>query len=293
MGQVISRTALALLVWLLAMPAQAERPPVWVVSGDNGTVYLFGSMHLLPAGEFKLGGELAAAYADSERVVLEVNLDALTPAEMAAITTARAVDPARRNLLEQLGEHAQRAEAAAGQAGINLAAFSALEPWFVGLSIVAAALEQRGYKAMHGVEQVIKRQVSADAKPLVGLETLDEQLALLDGLSAELQADLLVKSLQEAQQTDQEIQALLRAWREGDDAALVGQLAIEFDGQPDLADSMVYARNQRWAQQLESFLSGPDDSLVVVGALHLVGEQGLPALLGKRGYQVKRLPGPP
>lgn len=279
---------LALVIALLPFAATVADPAVWIVAGRNNTVYLFGSVHLLPAGSFGLAGELEHAYRDAERVCLEVDIGAMTPADTLSVTLERAIDPEGRGLFELLGPSAERVRGAAAAAGIELAPYAIFEPWFVGLTVSVLALQQHGYDADHGVEQIIQRIAQQDGKPSCGLETLDQQLELLDSLPEDEQQDLLLQSLEDAAGIDEEMKRLFEAWQSGDDEPLARQLEEEFADFPVLADKLVYARNERWADQIAALLDEPDDVLVVVGALHLVGDQGLPTKLERRGFRVER-----
>jgi len=282
------RLLLALAALLLPFGIASADPTVWAVSGKNNTVYLFGSVHLLPEGGFAIEGELERAYRDAERVCLEVDIGALTPATTLSITLARAIDPEGRGLYDLLGASAARVREAAASAGFDLAQYEPFEPWFVGISVSVMALQQHGYVADHGVEQVIEQAAKQDGKPGCGLETLDEQLALLDNMPAEEQLEVLLQSLEESKEIEREMKGLFDAWQDGDDEPLIRQLDEEFADYPDLAERLIYARNERWADQVAKLLEQPDDVLVVVGALHLVGKQGLPAKLKRRGFRIER-----
>jgi len=283
----MNRKIVALLALFVLGDAHAD-PALWAVSGDRNTVYLFGSVHMLPAGGFAIEGALAEAYRDAEQVCFEVDSSRLDPATTASITLARAVDPGGRDLFELLGSAAERARAAAAAAGIDIAQFAPFEPWFAGLTISVMALKQHGYDVEHGVEQIIEASAARDAKSRCGLETLDYQLGMLDGMPARLQEELLMQSLEEAGEIDTVIEPLLTAWRAGDERALVQSLDEDFDGYPELAELLIFERNGRWAGLVGEMLGESDDILLVVGALHLVGDRGLPQLLRERGYRVER-----
>jgi hypothetical protein len=282
------RLLLALAVLLLPFGIASADPTVWSVTGKNNTVYLFGSVHLLPEGGFAITGELERAYRDAKRVCLEVDIGALTPATTLSTTLARAVDPEGRGLYDLLGASAAPVREAAAAADFDLAPYEAFEPWFVGMSVSVMALQQHGYVADHGVEQVIEQAARQDGKPGCGLETLDEQLAVLDNMPAAEQLEVLLQSLEETKDIEQEMKGLFDAWQNGDEDPLIRELDKEFADYPDLAERLIYARNERWADQIAALLQQPDDVLVVVGALHLVGEQGLPAKLKRRGYRIGR-----
>jgi uncharacterized protein YbaP (TraB family) len=283
-----TRLLAALAAVLLPFGIAAANPAVWAVAGKNNTVYLFGSVHLLPEGGFAIAGELETAYRDAELVCLEVDIGALTPATTLSVTLARAIDPEGRGLFELLGPSAARVREAAAAAEFDLAQFEPFEPWFVGITVSVMALQQHGYVAEHGVEQIILQAAKQDGKPGCGLETLDEQLAVLDSLPAEEQLEVLLQSLEEAKDIEEEMKRLFDAWQDGDDEPLSRQLEEEFADYPELAERLIYARNEHWADQVAALLEQPDDVLVVVGALHLVGKQGLPAKLERRGFRIQR-----
>lgn len=275
---------------LLGAPAQAlGAPALWSVSDDDSTVYLFGSVHVLPAGGFGIEGRLAEAWRDVRAVCLEVDSTAISPEEITSVTLARAIDADGRSLFDLLGADAAAINDRATRAGVDLAPFAPFEPWFAGIAITLGALQQHGFHPEHGVEEIIRRQALADGKTACGLETVDEQLGILDGFSAELQRELLRQSIDEAAGLEDEMTRLVAGWRAGDEQALERLLDEDIAEYPELAEQLVYERNSRWSDKVAAMLDGGDDWLIVVGAIHLVGDRGLPRLLERRGYQVRRL----
>jgi uncharacterized protein YbaP (TraB family) len=272
---------------LFAAAAGAD-PALWEVKGRDNTVYLFGSVHLLPEGGFTIRGALAEALDDAERVCLELDPDAESDAEKTSITLARAIDPDGRSLFDLLGDDADRVRERAEAAGVDLAPFAAFEPWFAGVTVTVIALQSHGFDVEHGVEQIIEVAAKEDGKPSCGLETFDGQLGLLDSLPAELQKEVLLQAIDEADDVEAIIGPMLDAWREGDESGLEDSLDEDFEGYPELAEALIFERNRNWAVQVGKMLEGDDDVLLVVGAMHLVGPRGLPALLEKRGFRVER-----
>jgi len=169
-----------------------------------------------------------------------------------------------------------------------LEALAMFEPWFAGLTVSVMALQAHGYDVQHGVEQIIQAEARDAGKESCGLETLDGQLGLLDDLPGALQNEILLQALEEAGDFESLIEPMLDAWRRGDEAGLERSLEDDFEGYPELADALIYDRNARWADQVSEMLGGDEQVLVVVGAMHLVGERGLPALLADRGFRVAK-----
>jgi len=261
---------------------------MWSIAGRTNTVYLFGSVHLLKPGEFALQGDFLQAYEEAAAVYLEVDMDDLSPSAVASATVARAIDPQGRTLEELMGSDAAQARASATTAGIDLSALDRLEPWFAGLAVVTQALAREGYAADTGVEQIVLARAAADGKEILGLETLDEQLAALDSMDIGVQREFLLKALDDAQRPASELERFLQSWQDGDDKALAAELATEFAGMPDLYRSLMVERNRKWALKISDLLGESHDYLVVVGALHLVGPDGLPQMLQERGHAVTR-----
>jgi len=282
------RLAIVILLALAALPARADTPSLWLVAGRTNTVYLFGSIHLLRPGEFEFAGGIAEAYADAERRWCEVDRDALSPAESAAVTAARAIDPDGRALQELLGGDAEQAGRSAEAIGIDLALLAPFEPWFAALSVTAMTLMRDGLSAEAGVEQRLQALAARDGKPTEGFETLDEQLAALDGMALDDQRRFLLQSIAEAGRSQASVATLVAAWRSGDDAALAAELEAEFADARGLYETLMIERNRRFVERIEMLLDDHDDHLVVVGALHLVGPDGLPAMLAGRGREVQR-----
>lgn len=276
--------------WLLAASAPAlGAPALWSVSDDDSTVYLFGSVHVLPEGGFGVEGRLADAWRDVRAVCLEVDSTALSPDEITSITLARAIDADGKSLFDLLGADAAAINERAAKAGVDLAPFAPFEPWFASIAITLGALQRQGFQPEHGVEEIIRRKAAADGKTSCGLETVDEQLGILDGFSAELQRELLLQSIDEVQGLDDEMARLVAGWRAGDEQALERLLEEDVSEYPELAERLVYERNSRWSDKLAAMLDGGDDWLIVVGAIHLIGDRGLPRLLERRGFRVRRL----
>lgn len=283
----IARIAAFALAGLTSGIAAAQ-PAMWTVKGRENTVYLFGSVHVLPQGGFSIEDSLGEAWKDAERICLEIDLGATDDAKLLELTLARAIDPEGRDLFTLLGDDAARAKSEAESIGVSLEPLATFEPWFVALTVSMAALQQHGYDVDNGVEKIVDAAARRDSKPICAFETADEQLALFDELPAERQNEFLFQSIEEAANIDAEMRDLLSAWNDGDEARLGELFEQDFADYGDLVDPLLHDRNARWIADITRLLDGKDDVLIVVGAGHLFGDGGLPALLEARGYKVTR-----
>jgi uncharacterized protein len=285
---------LAVLVALCLGAAPLGAVPLWSVQGDHGTVWLLGSVHLLRAEDQPLPAPLREAYARASRVMLELDPAELAPAAAQEALQRIGVMSPGRSAAEILapGEWRQ-AETLAAELGLDLQAIAGLEPWFAALVLYNGALVGAGYDAALGVDQQIADWAARDGKPADGLETLDQQLSLFQHFSPETQRQLLLKTLEELAAIEPDTAKLVATWRAGDVAALARQLDDDFRDFESLRTRIVTDRNRAWLPAIEALLGEQGASLVVVGSLHLVGPEGLPALLEARGYRVTWAGGKP
>ena len=179
--------------------------------------------------------------------------------------------------------------AAAASLGLPTLGLDTLAPWVVGIEITDLAYVQEGFDPDQGVEEQLVRRAQADGKPTAGLETLPEELGSLSALSSEDQVRMLEQTLDDLKDIKSEMGEVTSAWRQGDAKHLATLLSTEYKAFPALYKPLVSDRNQRWMPQLEELLRGKDNELVVVGALHLVGQGGLLELLRKKGYAITQL----
>ena len=169
-------------------------------------------------------------------------------------------------------------------APLSMQILDSQSPWVVGIELADLEYLHLGFDPQQGVEEQLVHRAQSDDKPTAGLETLSEELGGLEALSRDDQLRLLDQTLSELKDSLSELQAVLSAWRRGDAAALAALLAREYRAFPALYRPLVTARNQRWLPQIEQLLHGERNCLVVVGALHLVGDGGLLELLRKDGF---------
>lgn len=266
------------------VPAGADLLPMWTVRGATNEVHLLGSIHFLKPGRDVLPPAVLAAYDDAGALVMELDLDDLDP--LAAQTTMQqlGVDPRGRTLEALLGPRDYAAASArATAAGLDLAPLAGVEPWLAALLVSQLQLARLGYDASAGVEQQLVALAARDGKEITGLETLDEQLGALDELPPSVQSAFLLQTLEDAATMDEQVEAIVRAWRRGDSQALATEFLDGLRGQPTLYRRLVVDRNRAWVRQLEGLLDDRRDYLVVVGTLHLVGPDSVIAMLERGG----------
>jgi uncharacterized protein len=283
------RLAAVLLSVLFAGAALGEdHHSLWVVSGKHNTVYLFGSIHLLRGSE-SLPEVVDDAYRNVDKLVMEIDLDDLDPVAAQQLTLQLGMLPAGKTLAGELGPEASAKVAADTQKlGIPLTMLSQFKPWLAAITLTQLHLLKLGLEPQSGVEQRFVAKAAADHKEILGLETLSDQLGLLANLSPKLQTEFLLQSIEEADETEQEVDGLIAAWRTGDAVALEKYLARGIKEFPELYRPLTTDRNRRWLKRFEELLNADQNYLVIVGALHLVGKDGMIDLLEHKGYAVQQ-----
>lgn len=272
--------------------AQEARSILYRVEGASGaTVYMLGSIHLLSADAYPLPQPVQAAYADAERLVFETSLDSLTARQQEM--AMRGMYPAGKSLRSEIpADLYARVEAAApalAALGLSMPVLDRMEPWLVALMFQAVEWQKAGLTPEHGVDMHFTGRARQDGKPVGGLEPVEFQLGLFDGMSPEEQVSFLRQSLEDAPRTAEQMRQIVAAWRVGDAAAIDAIMNESMDDSPALFSRLLTDRNAAWVPQIEQMLRGSDDVLVVVGAAHLVGEQSVVEMLRRRGHTVEQL----
>lgn len=279
-GSVTLRVVALLAMALLAAPLAAV--PLWSVEHPDrpGTILLLGSVHMLRASDHPLPAVVRAAYREADRIVMELRPEELGPEEsLAALERVGVVSQGNAAAEALSPEEWRRAEALADAAGLDLDWIAPLEPWFAALTLHSGALATAGYEPALGVDLQVAAWAREDRKPVTALETLDQQLLLFKELDASLQREVLIKTLEELETMGSDTAELVADWRRGDIAALAARIETDFRDYEALRDRLVAERNQTWLDAIENLLDEPGTSLVVVGALHLVGPDGVPSML--------------
>lgn len=277
----------ALLLATLAVGAHARgTSSVWVMKGAKNTVYLAGSVHALPPENSALPPQLERAYTAARVVVMEVDLDDMDPLEAVQFVTSRGTLPEGEALGDVLGADGYaKVVKLAATLEVPEQVVAKLEPWAAAMVLTQFALMKTGYDPQLGIDMQLVARARDDGKPVDGLETVIDQLGIFDGRSVEEQKKFLLESTEDAPQLGDDLRRLIGAWRAGDLKALEKELGKERAQAPGLYDELLGARNRKWLPQIEALLDRDQDVLVVVGALHFVGHDGLLELLTKAGHK--------
>lgn len=268
-------------------PEQDTSPLLYEITGPEGEVegWMLGTIHLLPDGVAWRTPAIDRVVADADVLVVEIaNLEdgeAISRLFVELGTThgmpelLDRVPPSERAALEKLVE----------RAGLSPGDFGAIETWAAALMLAQG--DAIG-SAENGVDRVILEDF--DDREIREFEGATSQLSIFDRLSEEDQRVLLSATIVDREEARQEAQDLLDAWLKGDEKTIETLTTTGAMEDEDIRNALLVDRNTAWIGKLAPMLRAPEKPLVAVGAAHLVGPDGLPAMLEKRGYTVRRLP---
>ncbi len=259
---------------------------MWLAEDADTRIYILGSMHALPRGTDWDDGAVGAAIEAADELVME-----LSPAELdAAAKTFRELAPRNTPLAidARLTGKALMGYRALEASGRRLNG-DGFDDWAVMVLIGQRVAQNAALSPNEGVEAHLTERFNAADKPITGLERAREQLMLFETLDPATQRMLLIRAAEEADTATRDVLALTAAWGRGDVAALEKVVNEDIDTVPAARKAIITDRNHRWAAWAARRMERPGTVLMAVGAGHLVGAEGVPALLEAAGIEVRRV----
>ena len=263
-------------------------PALWKVSDEDTTVYLFGTVHLLPEDRQWVTEEMSAALSSADTLVTELVPGEVTnPANQQYIASIGTL-PEGQTLRSMLDDEQRTAyEAALTKYGVPVAALDRFEPWMANITLGVLPLMKAGYKMEAGVEQVVEARAPADSTR-EALETFNFQMDMFDTLPMDEQVKLLMTTVRGIDEVVPTLDSMVEEWAEGDELALAA-LMNKGISSPVLADVLLYSRNETWADWISERMDAPGTVFMAVGAGHLAGEKSVQDFLSQSGLTVTRV----
>jgi hypothetical protein len=270
-------------------PLAETRAFAWKATRAQGAVYLVGSVHMLTSDFYPLAPALDAAFKDSDLLVEEADLnEMLSPNTQFSMlskgmlpggqTIDQVVSPATLALIRQ---HTGGA--------LPIEALMQFKPWFLAMTLEALEWQAAGFDASLGLDKHFFDRAQTEGKTIQGLETTDFQISLFDGMTKDQQERFLAETLKGVAKEKASVAKLTGAWKNGDVATIERLVMEDVKSDPVVYDRLLVSRNRTWLPKVEALFSRPRHAFVVVGAAHLVGPDGLVAMLKARGYQLVQL----
>lgn len=274
----------------IEQPAAAQSgPALWRLSDSDSTIYLFGTVHLLPKDIRWRSAAFESAFAKAETLVLETPTGEAATSEIGRIVAQRGVDSAGPPLSEKLpAADAQRLSRVLARVNIAPAAMERARPWLASLQIAIADLVRRGYDPALGVETYLEAEAAKRGLARLYLETADQQIGYLASLSEADQVRMLQATLRQIEAENDADANLDRTWAKGDVAELSRMLESQMrEAGPAAYDALLTRRNAAWVKEIDRMMTGKGVVFVAVGAAHLAGPHSVQSMLRAKGYRVE------
>lgn len=271
-------------------PAATDADPaLWVVKDEDTTIYLFGTVHVLKAGLNWFDEAVKTAFDASDQLMLELVMPE-DQAEAAKVMIPLAIDQSGKTLSSRLDPDQLKAyQAAMASVGLPVAQFDMFEPWFPAITLSVLPLTKLGYDPEQGAEKQLTGFAKTAGKPVAGLETLPEQLGFFDTLPETQQLAFLNAVVKDLDKLGPQLDKMVVLWAKGDPDGLATAMNESLAATPELAKTLLWDRNARWADQLKARMDQPGTVFVAVGAGHLAGQHSVQDYLKERGLTVKRV----
>jgi uncharacterized protein YbaP (TraB family) len=281
--------ASALAMLAVAQAAEAKTF-AWRATGKGGTIYLVGSIHVMSESFYPLNPALEAAFKDSDLLVEEVDLGEMTdPSTMMSMLT-RGMLPSNQSLDKVLSPATLALlKKATGDLGADASPLMRFKPWMLAISLQGIELTKAGFDPALGLDQHFYDQAKQAGRQVQGLETVEYQISRFDGMTAEQQDRMLAETLKELETETATVGKLGDAWKAGDVATVERIALADVKSDPVMYQRLLVERNKNWMPKLEALFARRTKAMVVVGAAHLVGPDGLLAMLKAKGYTIEQL----
>jgi len=271
-------------------PSPVARPALWRVADADTTIYLFGTIHMLPPNYAWRSAALDKALAKSDGLVVETKIDQSNLREFQAAFSRLGTRPGLPPILDRVAPEKRGAlSAAIAKSGRPVAEYDRMETWAAALVLVTVQLKTLGIDGDNGVENSLRTTFAGTGKPIGELESNTEQLGFFDQLSESSQRVLLEGSIDQPEAMRGQFDDMLRAWTRGDTKAIAKSFNAEMRDSPELRDALLARRNANWAGWVERRMAQPGSVMVAVGAGHLAGDDSVQDMLKRRGYRVTRV----
>ena len=285
---------LLIVLWFVCVPASAaeDRASFWKVSSEQTSVYLLGSIHFANASFYPLRDVILEAFDDADRMSVEVVLDETAPQEYTSLLDRYGRYPRGETLRDHVSESTyQRLRTFLEDSGMPATSMDSLRPGIIVMQLASMMMMQNGYTPEYGIDMRLMARARASGKPIDALETIEQQIRLIAGLPHHDM--VLAETLDQLDEAASIIDEMERAWKVGDEAAMLALLITDPEGQyagfEDVNEILLYQRNRGMLEKISGYLKGDEQRFIVVGAAHLIGTEGLIELLDEAGYEIERL----
>ncbi len=291
---------LVLILWV-GVPAMAQSQVVgngynnsliYKIQSDTNTVYLLGSIHVLAEEYYPLTRAFSYAYYNSQKVIFEIDPEILFSSATSKKIAKHYTFSNGKTLKTVLSRNTYALlKKKLDAMGIGMEEVKKFKPWVVNKIVGSSLFSARDFRPDLGIENYFYRMAKDAEKPTAGLETIEDQLNIDDKLPLKMQEAILrdTLSISNSKEVKKAFLHLVKSWHQGNFNELENIIDTQKKKNPKYHHALLTNRNKKWMPQIEAFLQEDKNVLVIVGAAHLVGEDGLITLLTEKGYELERV----
>lgn len=289
-GAALGLGALFTFVPAAAEAPQTARPALWEVSDSDTTIYLFGTIHLLPEHMQWRTAKFDDALSQAQQLVVETIVDQQHPETLQAAEFGLGFKQGLPPILQRVPpQQVPKLKAAIAASGIPQKYFDQMKTWLAAIQLLGVQFRSMGLKGSDGPEEILRQKFLSEHKPIGQLETNAEQFGYFDQLPERAQRALLEGAIEPHTGMGKEYNAMLASWSRGDVKEIASTFNRDLADSPDLKQALLEQRNANWAKWIEQRMAQPGTIIVAVGAGHLAGSESVVAMLQKDGYRVRRV----
>jgi len=271
--------------------SQSQKSFLWRVQSKANTVYVLGSLHLSKKEIYPLNQKIESAFDQSNVLVVEANINDIKKIDIQKLMESAfysANDTLEKHVSPETYEWVRKE---ASGLGISIELINKQKPWFLSMTLVALETLKLGLDPNLGIDKYFLSKAEGKKK-ILELESLDYQINLLPNFSDKDQELFLVYTLRDLKIMEQEVDKLIQAWSSGDTKGMESILTRSVSEDKRLSsifEKLIYERNRKMVLKIEDFLGPKETYFIIVGAGHLVGNQGIIEILRGKGYIVEQL----
>ena len=266
-----------------------DKSLLWKISDDKNSVFLLGSIHYLRKKNYPLNQAILDAFDGSKTLVLEIDLNSTAAEAAQRLTLEKAVYRDGTTLAQNVApETYQLAAQRAKELGVDMRIMNPMKPWFVALTLVAIKLQSLGLDANSGVDRYLAQRAKTTAKRPVDWRRSNSKLGYWTNCRKPTKNRCCAKTVRELDLLDKNIDEIVQSWAKGDVDLLAKLLLAGMKEYPEVYQRIVVERNRRWLPEIEKLIHDGSGAMLVVGAAHLVGQDGVIEMLKAKGYRVEQ-----
>lgn len=286
----MKNTFLALFTIIILSSSLWAKTSLWKVHGKTNTVYILGSVHLLKPDAYPLDATIETAFNDSPNLVFEMNMDSAGTPQAQKFILSKAMFTDEKSLKSTISSSTfQLADSLCTLVGLDINRLLVFKPWMVATTVMLVKIQKMGFDPNYGVDHIYFNKGKEAQKELLAFETVQEQIGFIDGLDLSVQEKMIRQMAVEFNTIETYLDEIVASWKGGAMNTLEELFLDSYRQEPELHEILLNQRNRNWMHKIRTYLDGTANYMIIVGAGHLVGEQGLIELLKKENYMVEQL----